>query len=104
MTNLEAIKGNVGYPLSDNAFKLALLDRGLNDSDTYSATSKAFELASADAMVKILTSPDVKEGSYSVTVRDTKTLMSLASGIYKKYGESDKTSSLKPKATFKSSW
>jgi hypothetical protein len=103
MTNLEAIKAELGYPLSENAFILALTKRGLTSTDTF-VSSQAYELAYADVIKTVITSPDIKEGGFSVTLKDTKSLISIASAIYKKYGEANPLSSLKPKATFKSAW
>jgi hypothetical protein len=100
MTNFEAIKGRLGYPLSDNAFKLALSDRGLTDTDTY-AKGQAFDLAYADAITMLVTSPNVSEGGYSISLSDKNNLIKLANGIYEKYGT---MSSLKPTATFVQRW
>ena len=97
MTNLEAIKGKLSYPLSDNAFIVALEDRGLTSTFTY-AKGSAFDLAYADTIITLISAPNVSEGGYSVSLSDKKALLDLANGIYKKYGET--TSSLKPTATF----
>lgn len=48
--------------------------------------SKAFELATADLMIWLITAPNVKEGGYSLSISDKKTLKELASGIYSKHG------------------
>ena len=100
MTNLEAIKGRLNYPLSDNAFILALTDRGLTSTDTY-AKGESFDLAYADSITMLVTSPKVSEGGYSVSLTDKATLIKLANGIYNKYGE---PSSLKPIARFVNRW
>ncbi len=97
MTFLEAIKGKLSYPLSDNAFILALTDRGLTYTDTY-AKGESFDLAYADTIFTLITSPNVTEGGYSISLSDKKTLLDLANGIYTKYGEP--ISSLKKTATF----
>jgi hypothetical protein len=96
MTNLEAIKGRLNYPLSSNSFILALTDRGLTHSDTY-AKSQAFDLAYADAITTIVTTPNISEGGYSVSMSDKENLIKLANSIYLKYGE---PSSLTPTARF----
>lgn len=101
MTNLEAIKGKLNYPLTDNAFKLALADRDLTDMATY-AKCQAFDLAYADLIVMLITSPNVTEGGYSVSQSDKEMLLNLANGIYTKYGEP--VSSLKKTATFVQRW
>ncbi len=100
MTYLEAIKAKLDYPLSDNAFIVALEDRGLTSTDAY-VKGEAFDLAHADAIMMIVTSPDKREGGYSVSLSDRKTLTSLASGIYSRYGI---TSSLKQTARFVQRW
>jgi hypothetical protein len=104
MTNLEAIKGRLGHPLSDNGFKLALTNRGLTDSEIYLASSAAFDLAYADSIVTLLTTPDISEGGYSIKISEKKMLIDLAGSIYKKCGVENLISFLKPRATFKSVW
>ena len=99
MTYLEAIKGKINYPLSDNTFEILLIDRGLTSTDTYTSC-QAFDLAYADAIVTLITSPNITEGSYSVSLTDKKTFINIADGIYKKYSVANPLSSLKPKGTF----
>ena len=104
MTILDAIKADVSYPLSDNAFELALIKRGLTSADTVTAiitASEEYELAVADCLMSAATSPDVKEGGYSVSMSDKKNIIARANGIYSKYGIS---SSLKPTAKFVNRW
>lgn len=99
MTNLEAIRGKLNYPLSENSFKVALEDRGLYSEDIY-VKSEAFELAYADSIVMLLTSPDINEGGFSISMADRKTLLNISDKIYKTYDKASPISSLKPKATF----
>jgi hypothetical protein len=99
MTNLEAIKGKLNYPLSENSFILALEDRGLKSVGIYTK-SQAFDLAYADAITTLVTVPNVTEGGYQVSLTDKESLLKLADGIYKKYGELNPISSLKKTATF----
>ena len=100
MTNLEAIKAKLNYPLSDNAFILALQDRGLASAGIYSS-SEAFDLAYADAINTLVTAPNVSEGSYQISLSDKTNLLSLADGIYTKYSVSNPIKSfLKKTATF----
>ena len=101
MTNLEALKGKLSYPLPSNAFILALTDRGLVDSATY-AKCQAFDLAYADAIMMLVTAPNTSEGGYSVSMADKNALIALANGIYDKYGVA--TAIPKPKATFVQRW
>jgi len=85
MTNLEALKAKVNYPLSDNSFILVLSDRGLVSSATY-ADKRLLELAQADLIHTIVTSPNISEGGYSITLTEKGSLLKIAEGIYKKYG------------------
>ena len=100
MTYLEAIKAKVDYPLSDNAFTLALEDRGLVSTDTY-VKGKLFDLAYADCLTMLVTQADKKEGSFSISFSEKETLLKLANGIYSRYGI---VSSLKPTVKFVSRW
>jgi hypothetical protein len=99
MTNLEAIKAKLNYPLSENAFILALLDRGLASAGIY-ASCEAFDLAYADAITTLVTAPNITEGGYQVSLTDKTALLSLAAGIYTKYEVANPVSSLKKTATF----
>lgn len=102
MTNLEAIKAKVGYPLSDNAFILALENRSLVTTETYSLSNlQSLELAQADLIYTLVSSPNISEGGYSISLSDKKSLIDLANGIYTKYGQS---SPMQPTAKFVQRW
>jgi hypothetical protein len=105
MTNLEAIKGKLSYPLSDNAFNLALLDRGLTGSATYS-DRKSLELAYADLLFTCVSAPNISEGGYSISQSDKKSLIQIANGIYSKWSTDTVkyTSPMKPTATVINPW
>lgn len=85
MTNLEALKAKIGYPLSDNALKVALIDRNLSDSSFYEPCQN-FDLAYADAVMTLIAAPNVSEGGYMINLSDRERLIALANGIYSKYG------------------
>ena len=99
MTNLEAITAKLNYPLSENTFIVALEDRGVVSDGVY-VTCEAFDLAYADVIITLVTTPDIREGGYSISLADKKTLLSLADKIYTKYSVENPMSSLKKKATF----
>ena len=103
MTNLEAIKGKLSYPLSENAFILALTTRGLDYTVRYTG-GQSFDLAYADLIVVLLTTPNITEGGYSVSLSDRAILLKLASAIYTKYEVDNPLGSLKPTAKFVQRW
>ena len=85
MTNLEAIKAKVNYPLSDDAYKVALLGRGLIYTDEYT-NRRAMDLAQADLIYTVITSPNITEGGYSVSFTSRTALLKVANAIYSRYG------------------
>ena len=88
MTNLEAIQATVaGYPLPDNVFLKALADRGVTAAGTYSGKSQATELATADVYMVLVTSANVAEGGFQVSISDKAALRAQAEAIYNKYGD-----------------
>lgn len=100
MTNLEAIRAKLNYPLSENAFILALQDRGLVAEDAYS-NKRSLELTYADLCYTLISSPNITEGGYQISLTDKASLIKLADSIFAKYGL---VSSLAPKATFINVW
>uniref|UniRef100_A0A6M3JWL0 Uncharacterized protein n=1 Tax=viral metagenome TaxID=1070528 RepID=A0A6M3JWL0_9ZZZZ len=99
MTNLEAIKAKLNYPLSENAFILALEDRGIYSEGVY-VSGESFDLAYADAITTLVTAPNIQEGGFTVSLADKTSLLNLADKIYTKYGVANPISSLKKTATF----
>jgi len=99
MTNLEAIKAKLTYPLAENAFIVALEDRGIASDGIY-VSGESFDLAYADTIIMLVTTPSIKEGGFSINLVDKETLLRLADKIYKKYDVVSPISSLKKKATF----
>ncbi len=89
MTNLEALKARVNYPLSDSQAKEKLVGRGVDIDDDFTqsvAKSKAFQLAYADTLRFIITMVNLSQGG-SVTAQNTSGIRGTANAIYKKYGE-----------------
>jgi len=90
MTNLEALKAKLTYPLSDNSYTLALLDRDLVESEDYDPDTdkRALDLAQADLIYVLCTQPQITEGGFSIRITDRYALLGVADGIYKRYGVS----------------
>ena len=94
MTILEAIKESVGYPISPNRANMTLIKRGLTGTDEATQdvlNSKEFELATADLMFWLITTANVSEGGYSVSLTEKASIKEIASGIYQKWGIADPT-------------
>lgn len=92
MTILEAIKESVGYPISPNRANMTLLKRGLTGTDEATQAilnSREFELATADLMFWLITTANVSEGGYSVSLTEKASINAIAKGIYAKYGIAD---------------
>lgn len=103
MTNLEALKSKVaGYPLEEDTYLTALLDRGLDSQANYEGKSKAFDLAKADVLLVLATGINVTEGGYQVSLTDKSNFLKIANAIYKNYGESGTDS--QPEVTGISPW
>ena len=100
MTNLEALRAKLNYPLPDNSFIVALTDRGLTYTDDYS-DQQSLELAQADLIYTLITTPNTTEGGYAIVINDKKSLLLVAENIYKKYGVRNP---LRPTAKFVQKW
>ena len=87
MTNLEALQATVaGYPIATNTFVKALTDRGITSTDTYAGGSQAFDLATADVYVVLVSGINITEGGYQIAITDKSNLLKLANGLYSKWG------------------
>lgn len=99
ITNLQALAGTVNYPIDDVKLQKILIDRNIDESSNYTGLNKSFELATADVYVLLITSANISEGGYQISMTDKSNMIKLASGIYSKYGVSNP---LKPKVTIAS--
>jgi hypothetical protein len=94
LTNLQAISGSVNYPVQEVKLKKILIDRGIEESEFYTGMNQSFELATADVMVLLVSSANITEGGYQISLTDKTNLLDLANLTYTKYGE--KTVATKP--------
>ncbi len=105
MTNLEALKGKIaGYPLDDNTYLTALLDRGLDPQSDYEGKGKEFDLAMADVYVVLATGVNVTEGGYQLSLTDKTNFLKVANMLYEKHGEKGPLSDNEPEVTGISPW
>lgn len=101
MTNLQALKASVNFPVEDDKCELALTDRLLVSADTYAGISQEFELAKADLLILLVSSANISEGGYAISMTDKSNMMTIANGIYAKYDVEAPTS---PKAVNRSNY
>lgn len=69
MENWEAAKHTVGsnYPFDDEAYKVGLTSVGLDPSAQHSA-GQGFDIAVANLILYLITSADIREGGYAVSL------------------------------------
>ena len=81
MTNLEAMKNIINYPLKDGSFIIALQRAGINPTEEFNpADAKALDIASSWLILTVLTSAkSVSEGGYSITYADRDSLLKARS-------------------------
>lgn len=88
MTNLDALRESVSYPIPAGKLEKILIDREVEKTAEYSlANKRKIDLATADALVLIATSPNISEGGFTLNITDRAEVRKQASGIYDKYGE-----------------
>lgn len=93
MTNLEALKAIIQYPLDEDSFKLVLINRSLTETETYSASNlKKLELAKADCLATILSTPTIAEGGMQLSHTNKGEVRKEMERIYTKWGESKNVS------------
>lgn len=86
MTNLEALGAAVNYPVDEKKLTKILIDNGMNGSDTYQGMTRGFELSTAALYILLVSSANISEGGYQISMADKSNMMQLADGIYSKYG------------------
>lgn len=89
MTNLQALKARVNYPLSDTQAEEKLIGRSIDANDDFDASiaeSKQFQLAYADTLRFIITMVNLSQGG-SISAQNMAGIRGTANAIYKKYGE-----------------
>lgn len=90
MTVREALRNSFPFAVKDSLLDVVAISRGLyidDDFDQSIATSSLFNLAKADVIKTIVMTPNVSEGGVSISFNDRANMISIANGIYGKYGE-----------------
>ena len=104
MTKLEALKSTINFPLPELIFSKALIDAELDGTAEYtSLDTKADDLAALGLLFVLLTSADIKEGDYAISL-DRGQLLRLYSYICSKHGVPNLLAAAKPTVKAVSVW
>lgn len=90
MTIREALRNSFPFSVNDSLLDVIAISRGLVLDDLYDpfvASSKPFDLAKADVIKTIIMTPNISEGGVSISFSEKANMISIANGIYGKYGE-----------------
>jgi hypothetical protein len=86
MTNTAALAATVNYPVDDIKIQKLLIDNKITPDGEYTGLSQDFEVATAGLYVLLVTSANITEGGYQISMTDKSNMIDLATGIYNKYG------------------
>ena len=102
MTNIEAMKNIINYPLKDGSFIIALQRAGITPTEEFDpVNAKALDVASSWLILTVLTSPkSVSEGGYSITYADKESLLKVRSLLLAYWGIPDTEASSINDASF----
>lgn len=92
MTNKEALRAQINFPIKDSSIELALLNASVNPDLEYipEDSQKGVETALAGLILIIATSPkSVSELDYSVSAQDIEDLLALRSVFIKRWNLPD---------------
>lgn len=90
MTVREALRNSFPFAVRDSLLDVIAVSRRLDIDDCFDpsvANSSLFNLAKADVIKTIVMTPNVSEGGVSISFNDRANMISIANGIYGKYGE-----------------
>lgn len=105
MTLFEALRVTINFPLPKQALELALTKAVLNAETTYSKDyEKGIDLCAAGLLYVLLTTGDVKEGGYALTMPSEAKIKTAYSFLVNKWGEPDLLAEKEPTITGLSIW
>lgn len=109
MTNLEALKANIGdahgLQLTDNHFTKALLDQELQTETTYySINAKSIDMATIACYDVILGAANMSEGDVTYTLRDLESIKTIIDTLLVKWGKPARYGKHKAKVTGVNPW
>ncbi len=90
MTNLEALKVHVKYPLDDGLCEFVLMKRGLVPDEPCTpiiANSREFKGARADILCELIDSTSFSEEGVNISIANKNLLIKIANKLYEEIGE-----------------
>jgi len=87
----EALQSLTTYPVPVNQIDKICIDRGLDVTETYTATiaeSEVFELATADVYFWMYGAPSLSEQDLGISVVERSNYLDMANTFYAKYDDS----------------
>lgn len=98
-TIIQALRDEVQYPVSDGFLHNKLIKRGLSGEEIFTAdvsSSKEYQGCVADALIGIITSPNISEGGVSISHSDKSIILNIANTIYRNIGEQEVSEKQEP--------
>ena len=88
MTNIEALASIILIPVELKLLEKILIDRNIDGEENYTSSNESIiELASAYVYKLLVTMPDTKQGSLSISNKQAENFKKLANEIFNKYGK-----------------
>lgn len=101
MINTEALQSLLTVEPPSNLLEKALLDNGVDGTDTYTTgNSDVIELCSAYVYKILATQPNERQGSLAITNAQAKSFLKIANNIFVKYGKNDEVIGVKVNLIF----
>lgn len=98
-TIIQAMRDEIQYPVTDGFLQNKLLKRQLSGDDLFTAEvalSREFQGCVADALIGIITSPNISEGGVSISHSDKSVILNIANTIYRNIGEKEVSEKQEP--------
>jgi hypothetical protein len=87
---LKTLKSKINFPLSEESYNTALIDSDLEGDNPYTKELKRdVELCAAELILVVLTSGNVTEGGYSLTLNDKASLRTTRLTYLNRWGMPD---------------
>lgn len=105
LTILKALKGKINYPLPEDSYATALIEADMEADAPYTKSlKKNVELCAAELILVVCTSGDVKEGGFSISLKDIDKLMGIRNIYINNWPEVGAITSVPKVSAVKGKW